>query len=34
MDKRVSDILAMAIKREEEAYDFYMAFMPGSPIRP
>jgi rubrerythrin len=24
MDKRVSDIIAMAIKREEEAYDFYM----------
>jgi len=25
MDKRVSDILEIAIKREEEAYDFYMA---------
>ena len=24
MDKRVSDILEIAIKREEEAYDFYM----------
>ena len=24
MDKRVSDIFEMAIKREEEAYDFYM----------
>lgn len=24
MDKRVSDIIAMAIKREEEAYDFYL----------
>jgi rubrerythrin len=24
MDKRVSDIIGIAIKREEEAYDFYM----------
>ena len=24
MDKRVADIIEMAIKREEEAYDFYM----------
>jgi rubrerythrin len=24
MDKRVSDIITMAIKREEEAYEFYM----------
>ena len=24
MDKRVSDIIEIAIKREEDAYDFYM----------